>query len=160
MKTAICLLFLTIAIFISCDKNNGSNETIQPGDLTASVSMANELSEMQQALSHLSAAQNGHDQHHWDSIYHHHDSLFWHHHQNYHHDTYTHDDHSHHWTAYDPAVDHSHHYHHSYPGHSNDSLITTPNNHHHSNCDHHSGHHICHHHTMDSLHHAHNTHHP
>lgn len=159
MKT-ICFLFLSIILFSSCGKNNSSKETIRQDDVSASTGMTNKLSSLRQALTNLTGAQNSGQQHHWDSIYHHHDSLFWHHHNNYHHNTYTHDDHSHQWVPYDPAINHSHHYHHSYPGHLNDSLIIVLNNHHHTNCDHHPGHHICHHHTMDSLHHVHNLHHP
>lgn len=158
MKT-ICFLIIVTILFISCDKNNQS-ETMQQDDLSASVSMVSELSAMQQSLNSLVAAQSLGQRQYWDSAYHHHDSLFWHHHNNYHHNTYTHDDHGHHWVPYDPAINHHGHYHHTYPGHSNDSLVTTLNNHHHTDCAHHPGHHICHHQTMDSLHYVHNLHHP
>lgn len=156
----IICLFILVIFFIGCDKNNGSKETVQADDLSASLSMTNELTDMRQAVTNLIAGQSYQQRHYWDSIYHHLDSLFWHHHNNYHHQTYIHDDHTHHWTSYDPAINHSHHFHHPYPGHLNDSLVTTTNSHHHTTCDHHPGHHICHHHTMDSLHHVHNLHHP
>lgn len=159
MKTT-CFLLLTIILFSSCGKNSSSKETIGQDDVSATTGMTNEQLSMRQAVTNLAVAQSSGQRHHWDSIYHHHDSLFWHHHNNYHHNTYTHDDHSHQWVPYDPAINHSHHYHHPYPGHLNDSLITVLNNHHHTNCEHHPGHHICHHHTMDSLHHVHNLHHP
>lgn len=160
MKT-ICFLFIATLLFTGCDKNNESKETVEQDDLSASVSMTSELSGMQQSLSSLTAAQSPDQRHHWDSAYHHHDSLFWHHHNNYHHNTYTHDDHGHQWIPYDPAVNHHPHYHHPYPGHLNDSLVTTPNNHHHNNNDnHHPAHDMNHHHTLDSLHHVHNVHHP
>jgi len=155
----IFVLFIVTIQFISCDKNNQSGE-ITLDDLSASASMTSELSSMQQSLNSLVASQSLGQRQFWDSAYHHHDSLFWHHHNNYHHNTYTHDDHDHHWVAYDPGINHHFHYHHPYPGHLNDSLVTTPNNHHHTDCAHHPGHHICHHHTIDSLHHVHNLHHP
>lgn len=158
MKT-IFFLFLAIMLFISCDKNNQSGE-IKHEDLSASVSMTSELTAMQQSLNSLVAAQGLNQRQFWDSAYHYHDSLFWHHHNNYHHNTYVHDDHNHRWVAYDPGINHHYHYHHPYPGHLNDSLVTTPNSHHHTDCAHHPGHHICHHHTMDSIHHVHNIHHP
>jgi len=151
--------FLLVLFIISCNKDEKS-ETIQSDDLSASSNMTSELSFIQQALTNLISAQTANQRRHWDSVYHHHDSLFWHHHSIYHHNTYVHDDHSHSWTPYDPAINHSHHYHHSYPGHLNDSLLTTPNDHHHTDCNHHPGHHICHHHTLDSLHTIHNLHHP
>ena len=159
MKT-IFTLFIVTLLYISCGKNNESTETIQQEDLSASVAMTSELSLMQQSVNNLIAASNSIQRLYWDSAYHHHDFLFWHHHNIYHHSTYTHDDHSHQWVGYDPAVNHHNHYHHSYPGHLNDSLVITLNNHHHINCEHHPGHHICHHHTMDSLHLVHNLHHP
>lgn len=159
MKT-ILFLVMTLLLFISCDKSSSSKGVIQQADLSASAGLTTELSAMQQSLTNLISAQTSGQRHHWDSAYHHHDSLFWHHHNNYHHDTYSHDDHSHHWIPYDPAINHAHHYHHPYPAHLNDSLVTTPNNHHHTNCDHHPGHHLCHHHSLDSLHTIHNLHHP
>lgn len=160
MKTIYILFTALVFVAASCDKKNDSIETIQPEDLSASVSMTTELTALQQSVSNLSSASNLSQRLYWDSVYHHHDSLFWHHHNIYHHGTYNHDDHSHHWVPYDPSVNHHGHHHPQYPGHLNDSLITTANNHPHVNCDHHPGHHICHHHTMDSLHHVHNLHHP
>ena len=151
---------MVLPLLVSCGKNSAPAEAIQPADLTASESMADELSEMLQAMTQFALAHGDHEQHHWDSIYHHHDSLFWHHHENYHHNTYTHDDHNHHWTHYDPAVDHASHSHHRYPGHLNDSLVTTPNDYYHINCDHHPGHQLCHHQIMDSVHYVHSLHHP
>ena len=156
------ILFLIIAslLFSSCDKNNESKETIQPEDLSAAVSMSTELTALQQSANNLSSASNLSQRIYWDSAYHHHDSLFWHYHNIYHHNTYSHDDHSHHWVPYDPSINHHGHHHPRYPGHLNDSLITTTNSHHHTDCNHHPGHHICHHHTIDSLHTIHNLHHP
>jgi hypothetical protein len=160
MKTLAFLIILSLVI-TACNRNNDSNnETLSPDDLVASSGMSTEVSAMQLSLNNLLAASDANQRHHWDSAYHHHDSLFWHHHSIYHHNSYSHDDHSHHWAPYDPAINHQHHYHHSYPGHLNDSLVTETNDHHHTNCEHHPGHHICHHHTMDSLHHLHNVHHP
>lgn len=160
MKT-YSFLFMLLFSLIACDKNNNSAETLDPEDITASANMTTSLSGMQQSLDNLLAASDVNQRHHWDSTYHHHDSLFWHHHNDYHHNTYTHDDHDHQWVAYDPAVNHHHHYHHPYPGHPNDSLVSTPNNHHHDNNDHHHpGHDLNHHHLLDSLHQVHNVHHP
>ena len=151
---------LIIAVFVSSCNKNESTETIQQDDLAASVAMTGELSDMRQSVNSLITAPNPTQRLYWDSVYHHHDSLFWHHHNVYHHGTYTHDDHSHQWVPYDPTINHHGHHHPQYPGHLNDSLVTITNNHHHVNCEHHPGHHICHHHTMDSLHHVHNLHHP
>jgi len=159
MKT-LFLVFAVLTFIVSCDKKNTSPETIQPDDLSASVAMTGEISSLQQSVTNLVVASNISQRLYWDSAYHHHDSLFWHHHNIYHHGTYTHDDHTHHWVPYDPAINHHGHHHPQYPGHPNDSLVTTPNHHPHVNCEHHPGHHICHHHTMDSLHHVHNIHHP
>ena len=156
----IFILFIAVLFIVGCDKKNEPTETIQPVDIAASAGITSELSSLQQSVTNLSAAQNTAQRLYWDSAYHHHDSLFWHHHNMYHHNTYSHDDHSHQWVPYDPAVNHHGHHHPQYPGHLNDSLVTTTNNHHHINCEHHPGHHICHHHTMDSLHHVHNLHHP
>ena len=159
MKTFFTLFIVTL-LYISCGKNNESTETIQQEDLSASIAMTSELTAMQQSVTNLITASNSAQRLYWDSAYHHHDSLFWRHHNIYQHSTYTHDDHGHHWVAYDPAINHHNHYHHRYPGHLNDSLVLIRNNHHHTNCGHHTGHHICHHHTMDSLHLLHNLHHP
>lgn len=155
----ICVFISAILVAMACNKNE-STETIQQDDLSASVAMTGELSSLQQSMNSLMAAPNITQRLYWDSVYHHHDSLYWHHHNIYHHNTYLHDDHSHAWLPYDPAINHHGHHHPQYPGHLNDSLVTTTNNHHHVNCEHHPGHHICHHHTMDSLHHVHNLHHP
>ncbi|MEJ7675595.1 MAG: hypothetical protein WKF59_23535 [Chitinophagaceae bacterium] len=38
---------------------------------------------------------------------------------------------------YDANINHQNHYHHKYPNHANDSLVTIQNNHHHNNTDHH-----------------------
>ena len=154
------MLCIATILFISCQKNNESKETIQQGDLSASVAMTDELFAMQQSDNNLVAASSSAQRLHWDSAYHHHDSLFWHHHNIYRHNTYLHDDHCHHWVPYNPSINHHGHHHPSYPGHLNDSLVTTTNSHPHVNCEHHPGHHICHHHTMDSLHQVHNPHHP
>ena len=51
-------------------------------------------------------------------------------------------------------------FHHPYPNHPNDSLVTSLNNRHHTDCNHHPGHPICHHHTIGLLHTIHNLHHP
>jgi len=159
MKNSL-FLFLIITLLFSCNKNNNSSEPLAVDDLTASHEMASQLSEMEVSLNSLISAPTLDQRLYWDSTYHHHDSIFWYHHNIYHHNTYLHDDHSHHWVPYDPTINHHGHHHPPYPGHLNDSLVTTTNNHHHVNCEHHPGHHICHHHTMDSLHHVHNLHHP
>ena len=157
---SIFFLFIATLLFIGCQKNTESDETIQQDDLSASVAMTSELSVIQQSLNNLISAPNQAQRLYWDSAYHHHDSLFWHHHHIYHHGTYSHDDHGHQWVPYDPAINHHGHHHPRYPGHLNDSLIITTNNHHHTNCDHHPGHHICHHHSIHSIHQLHNIHHP
>jgi hypothetical protein len=159
MKNSL-LLFLSITLLFSCNKNNNSSETIAVDDLTASHEMTSQLSEMEVSLNSLISASTLDQRLYWDSAYHHHDSLFWYHHNIYHHNTYLHDDHSHNWVPYDPSINHHGHHHPQYPGHLNDSLVTTTNNHHHVNCEHHPGHHICHHQTIDSLHYVHNLHHP
>lgn len=154
----IYVLIITVFV-LSCNKNE-STETILQDDLSASVAMTGELSAMQQAVNSLMTAPNLTHRLYWDSVYHHHDSLFWHHHNIYHHNSYSHDDHNHAWVPYDPTINHHGHHHPQYPGHPNDSLVTTPNNHPHVNCEHHPGHHICHHYTMDAIHHLHKLHHP
>ena len=157
---SIFFLFIATLLFIGCQKNTESDETIQQDDLVAASAMTNEISIMQQSLNNLISAPNQAQRLYWDSAYHHHDSLFWHYHHIYHHGTYSHDDHGHQWVPYDPAINHHGHHHPRYPGHLNDSLIITTNNHHHTNCDHHPGHHICHHHSIHSIHQLHNIHHP
>ena len=154
-------LFIATILFISCQKNPESKETIQQDDLMAASAMTSEVSIMQQSLNNLVAAPNQAQRLYWDSAYHRHDSLFWHHHNIYHHGTYQHDDHSHQWVPYNPGINHHGHHHPHYPGHLNDSLIIVASSiHHHTNCDHHPGHHICHHHTINSIHQLHNVHHP
>lgn len=156
----ILLLSVLFCLLSACNKSSNTGEVIATVDLAASSTMASQISGMSISLTNLVAAPNMGQRLYWDSAYHHHDSLFWHHHNIYHHNTYSHDDHSHHWIPYDPAINHHGHHHPHYPGHLNDSLVTTANNHHHTNCEHHNGHHICHHHTIDSIHHVHNLHHP
>ncbi len=134
MKPIFIAVF-SLMIFSACKKTNDNSKTdiLSAPDIAATIGMTTELSIMQETESNLITATALSNQHHWDSIYHHHDSVFWHHHTNYHHESYFHDDHNHHWVQYDPTVDHHNHYHHTYPGHINDSLVTTGNNHHHTN---------------------------
>ena len=158
------MLLLVITVF-SCkqEKDNAVpvDETISTTDLSATNAMRSDLGNMQQTLDSLLATPHHTQQLHWDSLYHYHDSLFWHHHNDFQHDHYTHDDHHHSWTDYDSHIDHAHHFHHVYPGHEHDSLVTTHNAHTDENSDHHyAGHDFHDHHILDSFHAIHNAHHP
>ena len=156
----ILICISSLLVLAACDKGKNSSESIDQSDLVAASNMTTHLGTMQVALNNLLNATNQTQRLYWDSAYHANDDLFWINHNAYHHNSYEHDDHSHTWVPYDPAVNHHHHHHHHYPGHLNDSLVTTLTSHHHTTCHHHPGHHICHHHTLDSLHHIHQAHHP
>lgn len=174
MKKLILVPFIILSI-IGCEKKNDStsntnmpaanNPVINDMQLTlndslSTVNMQAELSSMQQILDSLLATPYHTHQLYWDSLYHQHDSLFWHYHSQYHHEVYTHDDHHHEWVPYDLHINHNNHYHHVYPGHAHDSLITILNHHLHNISDHHfNGHCFIHHHILDSLNHIHNAHH-
>lgn len=159
MRT-ICFLLLSSIILIACEKENTSDE-ISAADLSTSVKMSAELSLMKQSLDNIIASTAQSEKLHWDSLYHVHDSLFWQYHHMYPHNHYAHDDHSHNWAIYDPTVNHHNHFHHPYPGHLNDSLVTTQNNHLHDNHSRHfRGHDLVQHQFMDSLHLVHQVYHP
>ena len=158
------LSFLIFATMVACKGNDivdpPITETISAEDATATTNMRARYGSMSQSLNSLISATHHSEHLHWDSLYHHHDSLFWHHHNQFHHDTYTHDDHHHTWVPHHHATT-SHHYHHVYPGHPHDSLVTTHNAHSHNNNDrHYTGHDWHDHHVLDSLHHVHAAHHP
>lgn len=159
MRT-IYLLLLTSIILIACDKKDYSDE-LSAADLSTSLKMSAELNLMKQSLDNIIASPGLPEKRHWDSLYHKHDSLFWQYHDMYPHNHYAHDDHYHNWTIYDPNVNHQGHFHHPFPGHLNDSLVTTQNNHLHDNHSRHfRGHDLLHHQFMDSLHLVHQVHHP
>lgn len=164
MKKLISILALVSVLLYACNRNEDTTpavDILSVADSTASALMAHELESMHHSLDSLLLTPHHNEQVHHDSIYHHHDSLYWHYHNEYRHGTYAHDDHQHDWVPYDTTQDHSHHFHHSYPNHELDSLITTPNHHAHSNSDsHHPGHDLNEHHELDSLHNVHNLHHP
>lgn len=159
MKTTIFSILL-ISI-VSCSKNE-EDSALSSTDASAVAGMTQQISHLEQALNNLVNATDVTQRHHWDSVFHHYNSQFWHHHNQYHHDNnHPHNDHNHNWINYDPAIDHSSHYHHPYEGHANDSLVIVANNHHTSNEPHHDVniHHLQHHNTIDSLHHLHQLHH-
>ncbi|RYZ49962.1 MAG: hypothetical protein EOP49_15050 [Sphingobacteriales bacterium] len=160
MKTAYLLSFVVIIFSCTKNENKDNNESMAPADITASQSMRTEAVASRNALAALVSATTTSTRQHFDSAFHMHDSLFWVNHGAYHHGAYQHDDHNHHWVPYDSTVNHSHHYHHPYPGHAHDSLVVTPLNHNHDNTDgHHPGHDLSDHHTQDSLHQIHNHYH-
>ncbi len=160
MKTTLAFLGIAL-VFIACDKKDNESSQLNEVDNVATQNMNTELAAISTSINNLASATTETDKHHWDSLYHLHDALFWQHHNSYNHESYNHDDHSHQWVQHDPNVNHQDHYHHPYPGHLNDSLVTIQNNHQHNNTDnHHPGHGIQHHHTLESLHHIHNQHHP
>jgi len=168
LRFSLTLLLLvamaaTVLHTSSCteDETDNDRSVLSAQDSVATAGMNHELHLMHAAHDSMMATPHHPHQLHWDSIYHHHDSLFWHHHHSYEHEAYAHDDHHHSWVPYDGSVNHDHHYHHPYPDHHNDSLITVHNTHHHDNGDgHHPGHGIDHHQSVDSLHHQHVMHHP
>lgn len=180
MLVALCL----IAALPSCKKSDDTGQgstgsTVNPvvtptvtptaerplssEDSIAAVNIRTEYAAMRTSLDSMLATPHHTVALHWDSVYHHHDSLLWHHHSSYHHDSAAHDDHHHAWTGYDPGVDHTHHYHHTYPvpGHEHDSLVVVTDHHAHDNTDNHFHGHGWHdHHLIDSIHHVYSIHHP
>ncbi len=164
MKMIAPLTVLLLVMLAGCQKQSanlpGDKNTLETLDSIAAVQMSSELTSMSTVLESLLSGTNHAHQQHWDNLYHQHDSVFWHHHNQYHHETYTHDDHYHQWVPYNTTISHTGHFHHAYPSHANDSLVTNANIHHLNVVNHpFNGHHIRQHHTLDSLHHLHNSHH-
>jgi len=152
----ILIVLFCFIIIIACSKTN--DDQLSATDASAVAAMEQQITGLKQTSNSLAAASTPAQRQYWDSIYHHQDSVFWYHHNLYNHENgQTHADHHHSWMAYDPAINHNHHYHPSYPGHHNDSLVHVSNGHHTGNEPHHHQniHNLHHHQTLDSLHHIH-----